>query len=171
MVSLHKRTIRYNFRSVPFETMDFVVTLRGFGPSDSQHSLEVFSAIFIDGKNAAQSAIVANFLKEYKNRNSWITRKIRGIRYPRTFTYEQARTHIRDILRKARTIYVRGPENRQWLMNFLDGLLVPIIDLTELEYRSTVQLKGLFDCTSWEFRCIDKNIKSLKIRLMLANVT
>lgn len=148
--------------------MDAVVVLHGFGSPDCQHCPKEFSTIFIDGKNAAQSSLVKNFIKEYKALNSWITRNIRGKRYACTFTYELARTHMREILSKARTIYVRGPENRQWLMHFL-GLLVPIVDITGLEYRSTVQLERLSDYSSWEFRCVDRNIEPLKIRLILAN--
>lgn len=149
--------------------MDFFIILHGFGATDCQHCPKEFSVVSIDDKTVAQAAAVKALFKEYKALNSWSTGKDRGKRYPRTFTYEKARTHIREILCKARTIYVNGAENQQWLMDFL-GLLVPIVNLTDLDYRLTVELKLLSGYSSWEYRCVDKNAEPMKIWLIVANV-
>lgn len=113
-----------------------------------------------------------NLLKEHQIINLWTTRNVHGISWDSgTVTYELAKTTIRNYLRKARTVYVRGSEKKNWLLSVL-GMSVKIVDLRQFSCPTLVQLKDLVIDSSLETRgpgefqyaCV--NVRLLRIWMM-----
>lgn len=113
-----------------------------------------------------------NLLKEYQTINLWITRNVHGISWDSgTVPYELAKTTIRNQLRNARTVYVRGSEKKNWLLSIL-GMSVKILDLRRFSCPTLVQLKNLVIDPSLktrgprEFQYAGENVRLLRIWMM-----
>lgn len=163
--------------------MDYVVDLQGFHRSTGQFILKKFSMIPIYGKVSELSEFIVkppfpfeNLLKEYQTINLWTARNVHGISWDTgTVPYELAKTTIRNWLRKARTVYVRGSEKKNWLLSFL-GTSVKIVDLRKLSCPTVIQLKDLVIDPSLETRCpreyqyADENVRLLRLWILHNNV-
>lgn len=163
--------------------MDYVVDLQGFRRCTGQLILKEFAMIPINGKVSELSEFIVkppfpfkNQLKEYQAINLWTTRNVHGIHWDSgTVPYELAKTMIRNCLRKARTVYVRGAENKNWLLSVL-RMSVKIVDLRKFSCPTLVQLKDLVIDPllqargSREFESAGENVRLLRIWMQQNNV-
>ncbi|BAF45487.1 GfV-B16-ORF1 [Ichnoviriform fumiferanae] len=160
-----------------------VVDVLGFKQSGEKFILKEFAMIIFDGETMKHWEFVVkppypfdNLLKEHQIMNLWMTRNVHGISWDSgTITHEESKPYIRKILKKARTIYVRGSEKKKWLQSVL-GFSVHIVDLKKHECPSTMKLKELLGLTcavdqyAMGFESAGENVKLIRRWMLQTNI-
>lgn len=152
--------------------MDFIVDLQGFKRPINEFVLKEISFLEIDDKNDAEPFTLFfepptswnSLPAKYKASNSWLERNFHGMKWNAgDIPYEAHQTMISDILRGARTIYVKGLEKKMWLATITD---TNIIDMETLDCPSLRNsMKKNPKCLhhySVKYNCAHANVEFLR---------
>lgn len=155
--------------------MEYIVDLQGFKKPINEFVLKEFAMIPVDDTTVQALAFLVkpplpwqDLPATYRSINLWLTRNFHGILWDSgDVPYEEASTLIRNILHKARTIYVKGSEKREWLLAIM-GESARIVDLENLECPSLHTLRKktnhayAYHSASPKFHCAGENAKLLR---------
>lgn len=160
--------------------MDYIVDVQGFKKPIDEFVLKELSIIEVKGDEYEPLTLLLKppcawtaLPEQYKIMNSWLQRNYHGITWNSGDISDQvAAKRIRDILKHARTIFVKGLEKKRWIARFMKRSLSTIVDMESLDCPSLQKLPTILSTIGCphhanmsKYNCADANVKSLKMWL------
>lgn len=151
--------------------MEFVVDVQGFKKPINQFVFKELALVPLqeDAQPTVYLFEPPNYWDtlpaKYKSENLWLTRNYHGIEWTSGgIPYDEVRIIIREKLRNARAVYVKGLEKKKWFEQYLTNVC-------NLEDLGCPPLKKLYNTVSiscdnhpqiWNYQCAVRNALALK---------